>query len=83
MIQVNEERLTDTFLRLGEINSPPLHEGKIADLLESLLKELGFSVVRDGAGELTGGETGNIIAKKKGTVPSAAPILLSAHMDTV
>lgn len=80
---VKEERLIDNFLRLAAMNSPTLHEGEIADLLESDLRKLGFSVVRDNAGMETGGETGNIIATKKGSIPGAVPILLSAHMDTV
>lgn len=81
--RINEARLVESFLRLGAINSPPLHEGEIAGILESALRELGFSVVRDGAGREIGGETGNIIATKKGSIPGAVPILLSAHMDTV
>jgi len=80
---VNKERLVDTFLRLGAINSPSGKEAAIADVLEADLRALGFDVVRDGAGEKIGGDTGNVIGSKKGTIPNALPILLCAHMDTV
>ena len=80
---VNKDRLIDTFLRLGAINSPSGNEGAIADVLEGDLRALGFDVVRDRAGEKIGGNTGNLIGSKKGNVPDALPILLCAHMDTV
>src|SRR5262249_20650390 len=35
------------------------------------------------AGERVGGNVGNLIAFKKGSVPGAAPIFFSAHFDTV
>lgn len=80
---VNKQRLVDTFLRLGAINSPSGKEGEIATILEIDLRELGFDIARDNAGVPIGGETGNVVASMKGTVPNAVPIMFSAHMDTV
>ena len=79
---VNRDRLVNTFLSLAAINSPAKHEGAVADVLEAELKSLGFEVVRDDAGEKFGGDTGNVIGTKKGTI-QGKPILFSAHMDTV
>ncbi len=80
---VNESRLVQEFLSLIQINTPPLHEKPVADRLEAQLKELGFSVTRDNAGEETGGDTGNLLAFRKGEVPGAPILMLNAHMDTV
>ena len=80
---INKERLIDTFTELGAINSPSGKEAVIAGVLEAELKSLGFDVVRDNAGARIGGETGNVIGSKKGTVLGAVPIMLNAHMDTV
>lgn len=80
---VDRQRLVDTFLRYGAINSPFRQEKDLADILEQELRDVGFDVVRDRAGEQVNGSTGNVIATKKGSLPNAVPILLSAHMDTV
>ena len=37
----------------------------------------------EAAGEKVGGNTGNVIARFPGTIPTAEPIMMSAHMDTV
>ncbi|MHB0912354.1 MAG: M20/M25/M40 family metallo-hydrolase [Armatimonadota bacterium] len=79
---VDEKRLVESFLSLAAVNSPTCSEKVIADILEVELEALGFSVVRDSAGESIGSDTGNLIATKKGSVPGV-PILFSAHMDTV
>ena len=79
---VSKQRLVDSFLGLAAINSPAKHEKGVADVLEAQLRTLGFDVIRDNAGETFGGDTGNVIGTKKGTIPGK-PILFSAHMDTV
>lgn len=79
----NRERLTDLFMRLCRINTPPRKEGAIADYLQAHLERLGMSCCRDGSGPLTGSETGNLIATLPGTVPNAPAIFFAAHMDTV
>ncbi len=80
---VNKDRLVNTFLGLAAINSPTGHEKAVADILEPELKALGFQVVRDKAGEKIGGDTGNVVAGKKGSRSAATPILFNAHMDIV
>ncbi|HUV05924.1 MAG TPA: M20/M25/M40 family metallo-hydrolase [Armatimonadota bacterium] len=80
---IDRHRLVETFLRLAAINSPTGNEKGVADVLEADLRALGFDVLRDAAGERVNGDTGNVIAAKKGTVSEAVPILFNAHMDTV
>ncbi len=80
---VNKQRLIDTFIELGAINSPSGKEATIAEVLVEKLQALGFDVVRDNAGSRLPGETDNVIGSRKGTVPGALPIMLNAHMDTV
>ncbi len=79
---INEKRMVQLFCDLARITSLPGKEGAIARRLSILLKFLGAEVFIDDAGRKIGGETGNLIARWPGTVP-CAPLLLSAHMDTV
>jgi tripeptide aminopeptidase len=80
---MNSERLRNEFIELVQISSHSKHEGAIAGRLEATLAALGAGVEIDDAGDKVGGETGNLIAKFRGSVPAARPLLLSAHMDTV
>ena len=79
---IDSERLAETFRQLVQIDSISKEEGKIAQTLCNMLADLGAEVVRDDADEKIGGQSGNIIAKFKGTT-AVAPIMLNAHMDTV
>ena len=79
---VNRERVVEEFLELVQIPSHSGKEGRIAQVLAGKLAELGLEVYIDEAGKKTGGETGNIIARLKGTGGGAA-ILFCCHMDTV
>ncbi len=80
---VNRERLLEHLVRMLEIDTPPRLESPLADLLEAELKALGFETQRDQAGEALGGDTGNLIAYRQGTVRGAPSLLFNAHMDTV
>ena len=80
---IQESRLVNDFLELIQINTPPGQEAPVADRLEAELRDLGFETQRDDAGTHIGGNTGNVIAFKRGTVPGAPMIMLNAHMDTV
>jgi tripeptide aminopeptidase len=80
---INRRRLTEEFLELVSIPSLSRQEAKVARRLESILKDMGASVEVDAAGEHVGGDTGNILARFPGNVPTAPPFLLSGHMDTV
>ncbi|MBQ8922232.1 MAG: M20/M25/M40 family metallo-hydrolase [Oscillospiraceae bacterium] len=79
---IHPERLSADFLALAAASSESLNERCIADLLTEKLHELGFSVYEDNAGALLGGNAGNLYGYLAGAL-SGAPLLLSAHMDTV
>ncbi len=83
--RIDADRLLGSFMRLCSTDSAPFHEGKIFSLLWERLRELGFEVVEDDAGQRAGGEVGNLIARKegRGRLAKCEPILLSAHMDRV
>ncbi|MDR1560066.1 MAG: M20/M25/M40 family metallo-hydrolase [Clostridiales bacterium] len=76
-----KERLWETFRSLTAIDSPSLGERRLCDWLKDRLRELGVDCYEDGAGDIIGGNCGNLY----GFLPGGAgdPILLSAHMDTV
>ena len=82
-IAVNQDRLVQTFLELVAQNTPPRHEKAASEIGRRILEELGFQCEYDDAGEKVGGNVGNLIAFKKGTIPEAPPIFFSAHFDTV
>ena len=79
---INRERLAQTFQRLVRIDSVSKEEKAIAKVLCELLTAMEADVAQDDAGVKIGGQTGNIVAKFKGTV-TVPPMLLNAHMDTV
>lgn len=81
-IEVNEKRVVDEFQELTAIDAPSFGEREMADRLIPKLKELGFKVEEDNAGDHFGGNAGNLYAYLPGTLPGD-PILLSGHMDTV
>ena len=79
---IKPERLAQTFKMLVETDSESKAEGVIAEKIRQILLAMGAETIVDGAAGPTGSNTGNLIAKFKGTT-SAAPLLLNAHMDTV
>ena len=79
---MKRERLIQEFEELARIDSISFQERQMADCLKGKLKELGFEVLEDQAGEQYGGNAGNIYGFLKGTRKGPG-ILLSAHMDTV
>ncbi len=80
---VNRDRLLRTFLDLVEINSPSRAERPVADYLRPKLEEMGFDVIEDNAGNVIGGNCGNLIATREGESGAGTSIFLAAHMDTV
>lgn len=79
---VNRKRVVDEFLKYIQIDSLSKTEGNFARFITTELETLGAEVYIDEAGLKIGGETGNVIAKIKGTL-NKQPILFSCHMDTV
>jgi tripeptide aminopeptidase len=80
---INQERVKNLLLELVQIDSVSREERDVAQRIKQLCEEMGAEVFIDGAGESVGGNTGNVIARFPGTIPSAEPIMMSAHMDTV
>jgi tripeptide aminopeptidase len=82
--RIDKARLRDLLLELVRIDSHSKKERDVAQRLEREMNALGAErIVYDDAGEKVGGNSGNLIALFAGTAPSARPLLLSAHMDTV
>jgi len=80
---INEKRLIESFMELVRIDSVSGEEKEVADFLVKKLKDLGLEVRVDQAGEKVKSNSGNIIARFKGNIKEATPIMFSAHMDTV
>jgi tripeptide aminopeptidase len=80
---IQRDRLMQLLLELLRIDSLSRREHELADRLTRELQAIGAKVWTDDAGEKVGGTVGNLIARLEGTVPTAPPFLLSAHMDTV
>lgn len=79
---MNTDRMVNEFIEMVKVSSLSLKEGKFASILFEKLKDLGFEVYIDKAGEQSCGDTGNVLGRLKGTLDTK-PILLCAHMDTV
>jgi tripeptide aminopeptidase len=80
---IKHERMVETLLDLVKIDSQSKEEFAVAQRLMSDLQKLGADVRIDDAGTRVGGNSGNVVARIAGNAPNAAPLLLSAHMDTV
>jgi tripeptide aminopeptidase len=80
---INQDRLKNLLIQLIKIDSLSRKERNIALRLQREMESLGAEVWIDDAGEKVGGDTGNLIARFRGTALGAPPLLLSAHMDTV
>jgi len=80
---VNQERVVAEFLELVQIDSESKNEAEIAKVLKKKFEALGLDVTEDNTKEQTGLGSGNLIARLKGTVEAADPILFSCHFDTV
>lgn len=79
---MNYPRIVEEFIELAELEVHVRRERAIADVVTAKLKALGFKVEEDKAGEIIGGNTGNLIATLPGSLP-APPIMFSAHLDRV
>jgi tripeptide aminopeptidase len=80
---INRERIKDLLIELVRIDSLSRKEHAIAMRLKREMEELGAETWIDDAGEKVGGNVGNLIAHFPGAAAGVAPLLLSAHMDTV
>ena len=80
---VNKKRLVESFMELVKIGSVSREERNLADFLVEKLEDLELEVRVDQAGEKVKSNSGNIIARFRGNIKKATPIMFSAHMDTV
>ena len=80
---INQERIKNLLLEFVQIDSHSRKEREIAERIKKYCEEMGAQVEIDDAGEKVGGNSGNVIARFPGTITSAEPIMMSAHMDTV
>jgi peptidase T-like protein len=79
---VNQERLTNSFMKMVKISSLSGQEGAFRDVLKNEFAALGITAEEDNAGEVLHGDSGNLLLKLQGTVDKPC-LLLAAHMDTV
>ena len=70
-------------MELVKIDSISKEERNLADFLIEKLEDFGLDVIVDQAGEKVKSNSGNIIARLRGNIKKATPIMFSAHMDTV
>lgn len=82
-MNIQAERLAETFTRLCEIDSPSRQEGRICAQLRKIFTELDATeIIEDESSVITGSECGNLIARFPGD-PCRVPVFFSCHMDTV
>lgn len=79
---INRNRIVEEFIKYVQIDSETLSEGDFACFIKKELEELGLIVEIDGAGEIVGSNTGNVIATLEGN-RDGETIMFSCHMDTV
>ncbi len=70
-------------MEVVKIDSISRDRKNIAEFLIHNLEDLGLKVRVDNAGEKVNSNSGNIIARFRGNIKQATPIMFSAHMDTV
>ena len=80
---IDEQRLLRLFRELVLIDSPALKEAACVARVRAELEGMGLEVHEDDASARLGGDGNNLVAWKRGTLPDAPKIFLSAHMDTV
>jgi tripeptide aminopeptidase len=87
--ELERRYLAGTFAELCRIESPSGRERRCAERVIAELRALDVSVSEDRAGEVTGSDCNNLLARVSGAGPSSPDrvprrsILLCAHLDTV
>jgi tripeptide aminopeptidase len=76
-------RLFAIFLDLLGIDSESGKEGRVCSYIKEFCSVLGLATREDRAGDVTGGECGNVVADVPGISEGLPPLILNAHMDTV
>jgi tripeptide aminopeptidase len=76
-------RLTELFLELCAIPSPPGEERAVADRVTRELDAIGLAWDEDDSGPGIGATAGNVVCRLPGRSEGGVPIFLCAHFDTV
>jgi tripeptide aminopeptidase len=76
-------RLTELFLELCAIPSPPGQERAVADRVTRELAAIGLVWEEDDSGPGIGSTAGNVVCRLPGRSEGGVPIFLCAHFDTV
>ncbi len=79
---INRERISNEFCRQAAIDSPSFKEAAMATYLKQRFASFGAQIQEDQSATQTGSQSNNLVIRIPGT-KSGAPLLLSAHMDTV
>lgn len=79
---IDTERLIGSFCELTAINNSSLREKELCSKIKEKLSRLGISYQEDHAAEKISGNSGNLYAYVPG-LDGYAPLLFSAHMDSV
>ena len=78
---MKNERMYNEFVELVTTDAISGQESAVADKLAEKLEKIGFTVIRDNAGENYGGDCGNVIGIREGELDGA--LFFSSHMDRV
>lgn len=78
---ISTENIKKTFSALTVIDSPSLGERNMADKIRDMFAKIGIELLEDDSASVTGATAGNLYGYIRGN--GQAPVLLSAHMDTV
>ncbi len=79
---IDRETLIADFMTLVSIGSHSRDEANMAAYIRGVAEELGYLAEEDDAGEVVGGNAGNLIIRVPGN-PAKSTVLMMAHMDTV
>ena len=79
---INRQRLVDSFINMVQIDSISFQENEFKDYLYGEFSRRQAQVKEDQAGEIVGGNSGNLVVKIAGD-KQFKPLLFCAHMDTV
>jgi len=80
---MKRQRLLTTFMDLIKIESPSGREEKISRYVASVLRQCGFSIRKDRAGEGFAGKCGNMVGRTPGRDGSLPALIFASHLDTV
>ena len=78
---MKNERMYNEFVELVTTDAISGQESAVADKLAEKLEKIGFTVIRDNAGENYGGDCGNVIGIREGELDGT--LFFSSHMDRV